>query len=123
MVIAVKFTLYEVVEKPKLRLKLIEEIIAWQVYSHQKMLITSDAHKRTEIMMANQQKEWGIVHSVILWKTKQIKEVQGYLQMSRVYDMVLVPQKKPWSDAHGTKSCIVLHSCNRGPLEFAEIDL
>ena len=75
MIIAVKFTMYEVVTAPKLRLKLIEEIIAWQVYSHQKMLVASHQFKRTELIMANQQKEWGIVHSVILWKTKQIKQV------------------------------------------------
>lgn len=40
--------------------------------------------------------------------------------MSRVYDMILLPAKTLTT---ASKRLLVVHTCNRGVLEFAEIDL
>jgi hypothetical protein len=38
---AVKFMLYQILLQPKIKLKLVEEILAWDYSTHQKMLVTS----------------------------------------------------------------------------------
>ena len=53
MLCAVKFTLYQVVLQPKLKLKLVEEVLAWNYSAHNRLLLTNHAYKRTEILLAN----------------------------------------------------------------------
>ena len=43
--------------------------------------------------------------------------------MSRVYDMCLVDGKHYGSDLTPSSRCLVIHSCARGPIEFADVDL
>ena len=53
LIAGVKFILYQVVTVPKIRLKLIEEVLAWDYSTHQRMIVTSHRIKQTEFVLAN----------------------------------------------------------------------
>ena len=53
LIAGVKFILYQVVTAPKIRLKLIEEVLAWDYSTHQRMIVTSHRIKQTEFVLAN----------------------------------------------------------------------
>lgn len=50
---AVKYSLWQVVEHPKPKIKLVEEVLGWDYSSHQKTLVAGHEHKRTQLILTN----------------------------------------------------------------------
>ena len=120
------------VEKTTFKLKLLHEILVWELSSHQKSLIIDHHKNRTELVLANQGKDNGITHIQILWKSKQVKTITNYLEGSRVFDMYKIqPPNYVTHDnldekfaAGGKEKCIaVFQTIHKVEVGYRMIDL
>ena len=74
IIASVTFRLYQVtpLKNNKIKIKLKHEVLAWDFQTHHKFIFISHEYNRTEMIMANQSKEFGIAYIKCLWKSKKI---------------------------------------------------
>lgn len=98
------------------------ELLAVDLATHHKMLLVTHKFKRTELVLANQNKEHAINHTVCLWKAKRLETKMSYLPQGRVFDMNLV-MRDSCNSQRPAQKLLVYHNITKGPLIFSIIDL